>query len=46
MDWQHTLARIYLFVCKRYQGNGLWTGTQRQSNNSESTFTDVDFSHD
>lgn len=39
MDSQHTLVRIYLFVCRRYQ-HRLQAVAQRQSNNNEPTFTD------
>jgi hypothetical protein len=39
MDCQHTLIRIYLFVCRRYRSR-LKAATQRQSNNSDPDFTD------
>jgi len=39
MDPQYTLVRIYLFVCRHYQGR-LAATVQRQSNNSEPEFTD------
>jgi len=39
MDAQHTLVRIYLFVCRHYRGR-LAATVQRQSNNSEPDFTD------
>ena len=39
MDWQHTLIRIYLFVCRRYRGR-LKAVAQRQSNNRKPDFTD------
>ena len=39
MDAQYTLVRIYLFVCRHYQGR-LAATVQRQSNNSEPDFTD------
>jgi len=39
MDAQHTLVRIYLFVCRHYRGR-LAATVQRQSNNDEPDFTD------
>jgi uncharacterized protein YbaR (Trm112 family) len=39
MDAQHTLVRIYLFVCQRWRSR-LQAIAQRQSNNSQPTFTD------
>ena len=39
MDAQHTLVRIYLFVCQRYRRR-LRAAAQRQSNNSQPDFTD------
>ncbi len=39
MDTRFTLVRIYLFVCRHYQGRLVAT-VQRQSNNSEPDFTD------
>lgn len=39
MDTQYTLIRIYLFVCRHYQGH-LAATTQRQSNNDQPDFTD------
>jgi len=38
-DWQNTLIRVYLFVCRHWAGR-LQAVTQRQSNNSEPDFTD------
>jgi hypothetical protein len=39
MDAQHTLVRIYLFVCRHYQGH-LAATVQRQSNSDQPEFTD------
>jgi hypothetical protein len=39
MDAQHTLVRIYLFVCRHYRGR-LAAAVQRQSNNDQPDFTD------
>jgi len=39
MDTHYTLIRIYLFVCRHYQGR-LAATTQRQSNNDQPDFTD------
>ena len=39
MDAQHTLVRIYLFVCRHYRGR-LAATVQRQSNNDQPDFTD------
>ena len=41
MDVQYTLVRIYLFVCQHYRGR-LAATVQRQSNNDEPDFTDVE----
>jgi hypothetical protein len=39
MDVQYTLVRIYLFICRHYQGR-LAAIAQRQSNNNDPDFTD------
>ncbi len=39
MDTRCVLIRIYLFICRRYQGR-LSAVAQRQSNNSDPDFTD------
>ena len=39
MDAQHTIVRIYLFVCRHYRGR-LAATVQRQSNNDQPDFTD------
>ena len=38
-DWQNTLIRVYLFVCRHWTGR-LRAIAQRQSNNSDPGFTD------
>ena len=38
-DWQNTLIRVYLFVCRYWTGS-LQAVAQRQSNNSDPNFTD------
>ena len=38
-DWQSTLIRVYLFVCRHWTGR-LQAVAQRQSNNSNPDFTD------
>jgi hypothetical protein len=38
-DWQNTFIRVYLFVCRHWAGR-LHAIAQRQSNNSDSGFTD------
>ncbi len=38
-DWQDTLIRVYLFVCRHWAGR-LPVVVQRQSNNSDPDFTD------
>ena len=38
-DWQNTLIRFYLFVCRHWTGR-LQAVAQQQSNNSEPDFTD------
>ena len=38
-DWQDTLIRVYLFVCRRWAAR-LHAVAQRQSNNSDPEFTD------
>jgi hypothetical protein len=38
-DWENTLIRVYLFVCRRWS-SGLCAVSQRQSNNSNPDFTD------
>ena len=40
MDFEYTLVRIYLFVCRRYRQRGLWTAAQRQTGNADPDFTD------
>lgn len=39
MDPQHMLVRMYLFACRRYQGQ-VRAAAQRQSNNDDPDFTD------
>ena len=39
LDWQHTLVRIYLFVCRRYR-HRLRACVQRQTGNARPDFTD------
>lgn len=39
MDWQDTLIRLYLYLCKHYRGP-LWVLAQRLSNNQDPAFTD------
>ena len=38
-DWQNTLIRVYLFVCRHWAGR-LQAVAQRQSNNSDPESTD------
>jgi hypothetical protein len=39
MAWQDTLIRLYLYICKHYQGR-LWLLARRLSNNDQPLFTD------
>lgn len=39
MAWQDTLIRLYLYICRHYQGH-LWVLAQRLSNNDQPQFTD------